>query len=222
MEFIVDGFGDVRNHARVVAQDVEGSDFTLASFGQAFPHIGPIEVKHFAIARAVENATHGEFERARVDVADDGNAISQVEVELPGEIAADDAAGTIVDEGLLLIFGDLELAINAKELLRFDAEAGEEVLGVAGILVNAVEPLRIHDLLHAGNLGNALLVIQRYGEGQRYAIAGDQAQGLLRSGIAKVEGMIDGNEDAKQTHGYADAGDRKRGAAAVAPAVLDD
>jgi len=47
-------------------------------------------------------------------------------------------------------------------------------------------------LLDAGNLVDALLVKQRDGDGQGYAIAGDQAQGFLRL---------------HQCHGFIGAGD---------------
>ena len=50
----------------------------------------------------------------------------------------------------------------------------------------------------------------------------DQAQRLLRSGIAQVERVEHGDHDAEQAHGDADARDGQDRPAAVAPAVLQD
>src|ERR1022692_2966405 len=165
VEFVVDGFRHAGDHTRVVAQNVKGSHLALAALRQAFPHVGPIEVEHLAFAWTVEDAAHGEFERAGIDVADQGDAIAQVEVELVGEIVADDGAGAVANEGLLLVFGYFQLAKYGEELLRLDAEAGEEVLGIAGVLIRAVEPLRGHEFLYAGHLADALAVKQRDGDG---------------------------------------------------------
>src|ERR1019366_7776066 len=102
-------------------------------------------IEHFALTRTVEDAAHGELKRAEIDVTGQGNAIAHVEIELVGEIAAEGGAGAVANEGLLLVFGDFQLAKYGEELLRFDAEAGEEVLGIAGVLIRAVEPLRGHE-----------------------------------------------------------------------------
>src|ERR1022692_550117 len=67
--------------------------------------------------------------------------------------------------GLLLVFGYFQLAKYGEELLRLDAEAGEEVLGIAGVLIRAVEPLRGHEFLYAGHLADALAVKQWDGDG---------------------------------------------------------
>ena len=125
-----------------------------------------MEVEHFALARTVEDAAHGELQVPRVDVADDGDAVAHVEMELNGEIAADDGAGAVADEGLLLIFGNLQFAKYGKQLFRrIDAEAGEEVIRIAGVLIYPVEPLRTHDFLYARNLADAVAVKKRDGDG---------------------------------------------------------
>src|SRR5262249_48416519 len=115
-----------------------------------------------------------------------------------------------------------ELAVNIEQLIGVHGEAGEEVLGIARVLVDASVPLRDHRLAHAGNLPDLLSVELWQGESQRDFVARDQAQRLLGRRFAEIESVIQGHQDAEQTHGNADADDGQTGPAPVAPAVFEN
>src|ERR1700719_4618428 len=98
---------------------------------------------------------------AGMDVAGERYAVAELEMESIGQVAADHAGCTLVYKRLLLVFGNVEFTIEREELFRLHAEAGELVLGVAGILIGAAKPVGEHHFLHAGNALDSRLVSLR-------------------------------------------------------------
>ena len=108
----------------LVAQGSEDADLAAAALGQRLLQVVAVEVQHLAVARAVEDAAHGEFVIAGEDVAARGDAVADLEVELVGQVAADDAAGAVVQEGLLLVFGNLQVSPKMVKILSGRRRSG--------------------------------------------------------------------------------------------------
>ena len=118
-------------------------------FGQGLLQVLAAEVHDLAGAWAIEDAADGELVVAGKDIADEGDAVADLEVEFVGEVAADDAGGAVAFEGVALIVGDFEVLVDGEDFVGIDGEAREEVLG---ILVGAAEPVGDQDFADAGDL----------------------------------------------------------------------
>src|SRR5205807_6506783 len=86
--------------------------------------------------------------------------------------------------------------------------------------IYASEPLRDADFLHAGDLPNFFPIRLRHGKGEGNFVARYQAQGLGGVGLAEIESMIDGHQDAQEAERHAHTQDGEQRAPPVAPTVL--
>src|SRR5580765_8563905 len=86
------------------------------------------------------------------------DTIADLEIEFVRQVAAYHTPGPVVRESILLVLRYVKVAINVEYLGRIDSETGEEVLGIAGVLVGSSKPLRDHHVLNARHACNLVAV----------------------------------------------------------------
>jgi hypothetical protein len=135
-----------------------------------------------------------------------------------GEAVADDTAGAIGEERLLLVRRQQDLRIHPQVALGIDGELPEEILR---ILVDAAEPVRPGDVLHAGRAADDLAVTGRHREDHRRRSNRDEPLRRARGGD-RVETVEHGTQRGEQEHGERDAQHCERRPPLAAPRTLED
>src|SRR5438132_8351743 len=113
----------MRRILSTVDQNIKRARVPPPPLGQRLLQILAVEIKNAARARAIKDAAHRELILAREDVSHQRNAVTQMKIELGGEVAADDARSPLAFEGALLILGDSQLAENHEQFFRLHGKA---------------------------------------------------------------------------------------------------
>jgi len=179
-----------------------------------------VEVQGVGVLRGVVDGAHGQLQVDGEDIAHQGDPVARLEAVPVGEAPADDTGRAVPQKSGLLVLRDAPFAIDGEELVGIEGEASEHVGRVAGVFVDAAEPLDDGHFAHAGHPADLLLVGFGHGEGERDLVAGDQTESLRGRRVAEVEGVINSQQHAQQAKRRTDAEDREGGAPAVAPAVF--
>jgi hypothetical protein len=124
-------------------------------------------------------------------------------------------------QAVRLVIKALHLGADGHERFWFDAQAAEEVFGVAVVFIGAAEPVPDGGFLDAGDGADAGFVGNGQGEGERDFVARDEAHGLAGGLVFEEERVVHGHEDAEQAQGDGHAGDGEDAAAAVAEGVFE-
>src|SRR6266568_4426632 len=114
-----------------------------------------MEDKAFGVDRMGEDTNAGELERDGIDVADDDDALSELDVELFGDFFADGAGGALAFERGQLLGRHLPILADVEDQIGIDGESREEILG---FLIPALETGPGGDFLDAGERYDGMLV----------------------------------------------------------------
>src|SRR4029079_13027657 len=130
------------------------------------PFVGVLPVEHHrlvvdGVAGGLVNAADREIKILRAVSRNahlQHDAVADLPAETPGQAVADDAPGSIVEKGLLLVGREDDLRIHPQVTLGLNGELGEEILRV---LVDAAKPVGPGQVLDAGRTTDAVGVTAR-------------------------------------------------------------
>src|SRR5262249_13520921 len=119
---IVNGAAHARDVFRSLCLDQQLKDKVAVRIrlSKAFAKIVVIEEEHFVVIRVVEDANQREFEVRGPEVACQRDALAGIPAEFVRQLARDDAGRALMQEGLLLVFGNPQFGIDLKKLVRPD------------------------------------------------------------------------------------------------------
>src|SRR5690606_13095712 len=141
VEARVDFLGNLCSAPRVVDTRCYPPDLILTSRREAFVQIVPMEEERSQVdgtSLRVVNCRDFEVPVAGIDGASNLDSIAWLPTELLGEHASNHDTLAVVEERLLLFFGNVYFVVHLEEGIRVDRNRGEELVVAYGVF--AAEP----------------------------------------------------------------------------------